>query len=262
MGNTVFGPAVVLHRRHLNENSDVLMLLSPKWGRVDAVCSGLNKADSALRGKVEPFTEFEGLFIKSRSSMLRLTQAKALRMRTKMYSDYDCICWGAYLAELFVKSIEGEELPASVSEYDYRRLYKIFNSAVDGLSDFPHKGAAVSIWVLLKVLKILGICPDLFACTVCGKEAEYFNFSVGGALCSGCGEENEGTFFVKSSVWNLIRSFDSCSLDAALLSKHTASDYAAAEHLLWRQLVSCWNISLKSRTLLKIGGRSLESFRN
>lgn len=263
MSETVFGSAIVLHRRRLDENSDVLLLLSPKWGRVNAVCSGLQKAGSALRGKVEPFTEFEGLFVKGAGSLWRLTQAKALRMRMGICSDYNCICWGSYLLELFSRAVEGEDLPSPASGLDYRLFYRILNEALDALTAFPHKGVAVSIWVLLRVLRILGIEPVLNECCRCqARETVGFSHEAGGTLCGRCFDAYADASRLKAEVPELLGSFSASSLKKALASKHTASVYASAEKLLWRQLAGYWNLHLKSRALLKIGERSIASFGN
>ncbi|MBQ7501715.1 DNA repair protein RecO [bacterium] len=263
MSETVFGSAIVLHRRRLDDNSDVLLLLSPKWGRVNAVCSGLQKSGSALRGKVEPFTEFEGLFVKGSGSMWRLTQAKALRMRLELCSDYNCICWGSYLLELFSRAVEGEDLPSPASGLDYRLFYRILNEALDALICFPQKGVAVSVWVLLKVLKILGIEPALTGCCRCEeKTAAGFSHEAGGTVCRSCFGSYEDSYPLTLPALELLRYFSVSPLKKALASKHTAAAYAAAERLLWRHLSEYWNLHLKSRALLKIGERSIASFGN
>lgn len=261
MSETVFGSAIVLHRRRLDDNSDVLLLLSPKWGRVNAVCSGLQKAGSALRGKVEPFTEFEGLFVKGAGSLWRLTQAKALRMRIEICRDYNCICWGSYLLELFSRAVEGEDLPCPASGVDYRLFYGILNEALDALITFPHKGVAVSIWVLLRVLALLGIGPVLTECCRCGaEETAGFSHEAGGTLCGRCFDCCEDALRLKPEVRELLRYFSAGSLKRALASKHTAAVYASAERLLWQHLAGYWNLHLKSRALLKIGEKSIASF--
>ncbi|MGM9999190.1 MAG: DNA repair protein RecO [Candidatus Bruticola sp.] len=256
--------SIVLHRRRLNENSELVMLLSVDKGRIDAVCSGLSKPRSSLRGQVEPFTELDGLFVKGRSSLARLTQAKTVKVRPVFYGDYECLCWGAFLLELFSAVAPGiQDGGYSAAPSECAGFFRILSDALDNLSCCPRKGAAVSIWVMERLLEIMGILPSLRECAVCGRPGplEAFNSLKGGMLCSECLGNRLDNLPVNHEIVSLLQKFAQNSLADSLLSRFLAKVYAQAEHILWRHLSTYCPLNLKSRHLLRIGEKSLESFR-
>ncbi len=264
MGELFSAKSIVLHRRHLNENSEVVLLLSSDRGRIDAVCSGLNRPHSSLRGQVEPFTELEGFFTKGRGGLARLTQAKALKVRPIFYADYECLCWGSYLLELFASVAPGLQTNGYGAEpAECGRFYAVLAEALDNLSAYPRKGAAVSVWVLYHLLRLLGSAPHLTRCALCGTECSLNSFSstAGGTLCSTCADWSLEAVEISPEVVSLWRHFVGPSLAESLLERYRPSVYAQAEYLLWDHFYLNWHINLKSRRLLQIGEKSLESFR-
>lgn len=265
MGELFSAKSIVLHRRHLNESSEVVLLLSSDKGRIDAVCSGINKPHSSLRGKVEPFTELEGFFVKGRGALARLTQAKTIKVRPAFYADYECLCWGSYLLELFASVAPGVQEGGYVAEpVECERFYTILAEALDNLSSCPRKGVAVSVWVLWHLLKLMGSAPDLDRCTLCGAKHDLICFSsaAGGALCGHCAVGRLEAAEIRTEVFSLWKQFISTSLAEALQQRYLPAVYAEAEYLLWNHFYQNWHITLKSRRLLQIGERSLESFRH
>lgn len=257
--------SIVLHRRHLNESSEVVLLLSADKGRIDAVCSGLNKPHSSLRGKVEPFTELEGFFVKGRGALARLTQAKTIKVRSAFYSNYECLCWGSYLLELFASAAPGLQEGGYIAEpFECKRFYNVLATALDCLSAYPRKGVAVSIWVLWNLLKLLGSNPELIKCVSCGAEdnLRWFNFAFGGTLCERCAANRLDNVKVSLEVKQLWRQFIGAPLQESLQCRYSASSYAQAEYLLWEHFSLNWHINLKSRRLLQIGEKNIESFRH
>lgn len=246
----------------MSENSEAVILLSETEGRIDAACSGLNRARSSLRGRVEPFCELEVLAVKSRGDLWRITQAKTLKYCGSFYENYDCMCWGEYLLELFMFSAPGmHESGYSAPPAECRAFYELLREALDGLERFPHKGAAVSVWVLLRILKLLGLEPCTGCCCLCGAPAVCgFSCTAGGAVCEACSSVYYDTEILPGEVWLLWQIFYDSGLDSALHTLHKARVYAKAELVLWRHLAGRMPIKLRSRSLLKIGGKNLESF--
>ncbi|MGM9992445.1 MAG: DNA repair protein RecO [Candidatus Bruticola sp.] len=257
--------SIVLHRRRLNENSELVILLSLDKGRIDAVCSGLSKPRSALRGQVEPFTELDGLFVKGRSSLARLTQAKTVKVRPVFYGDYECLCWGAFLLELFSAVAPGiQEGGYSASPSECASFFQILSEALDYLGCYPRKGPAVSIWVLERLLKIMGLLPHLTECAVCGKTKplKAFNSRKGGLICEDCLGNRLDNLLVEPETVLLLQKFCKNSLASSLLDRFLAKVYAQAEYVLWSHISIYCPLNLKSRRLLRIGDKSLESFRH
>ena len=110
----------------------------------------------------------------------------------------------------------------------------------------------------------MGSAPDLDRCTLCGAKHDLICFSsaAGGALCGHCAVGRLEAAEIRTEVFSLWKQFISTSLAEALQQRYLPAVYAEAEYLLWNHFYQNWHITLKSRRLLQIGERSLESFRH
>ena len=247
--------AIVLHRRSIGENSEAVLLLSPQRGRIDVACRGLNKPRSALRGKVEPFNELEGLVVKGRGNLWNLTQAKIIKIRPTFYASYECMCWGCFLLELASKIAPGVREDAYLgTPEECRAFYSILKESLDGIESQPRKGVAVSIWALGRFVPFLGIAPNLDNCCICQKRKPTgFSVALGGGVCNDCLGLHGDVIWVEDEIWQLWRNFRNSTLEEALAEKHFAKIYAKAEALAWEHIRVHRNLELKARRLLKIG---------
>ena len=260
MSETLRTEAIVLGRQPWDEKSELALLFCPQLGCIEALCGGLYKSASSLRGRVEPFNNLEIQLVRGRGRW-RLTQAQTLKIYPQFYSDYPCLCWGSFFLELWralMPAARGsaEEGPGG----EEASLYSLLGQALEALGAFPHKGVGVSIWMLWRLVGLLGIAPEISSCLRCHTDqVSYFSAPAGGTLCAQCQRGDEGWRLMPETrkLWSQYRK---TPWSVALKERFLPSTYAQGEAYLWRQLTYHWPLALKSRRFVKIGERSLESF--
>lgn len=241
---------IVLNKYHMSEKTEVVEILSTVSGHLQVAFSG--GRDHFL----QPFSEVRGLFREGRGKLLRLSQISIVR-QWHFEEDYSCFCWASYFLELFNKTAyQADRIE------EYRAFYNLLVETLDNLREYKNKGVAISIWVMGRILNLLGIEPELDRCGYCGKDnIKYFDGISACGVCENCRRYSEECRRVGERVFELIRTFKNLDLSEAMTRKYIAKVYAGAELLLWDHLQDYGHVHLKTRKFLKIGEINIESFR-
>lgn len=242
---------IVLNKYHMSEKTEVIELLSAESGHIQVAFNG---------GKdhfLQPFSEIKGLFSKGRRELLHLSQISIIR-QWHFEEDYDCFCWASYFLELFNKVACQADGPE-----EYEAFYQLLADTLDNLQIYNNKGVAISVWSLLRIIKLLGIEPELDRCGYCGKDdIKYFDGILACAVCESCRKYSQEYQRIINGVFELICTFKKLNLSEAMTRKYIAKVYAGAELLLIDHLQDYGHVNLKTRRFLKIGDKNIESFRN
>lgn len=239
---------LVLRRRPLGEADEIVSLLSPELGRFDAAVRGSRRPTSPLVGKVEPFTELQGLFARGRS-LDHLTQASVHRSRPGLHRDLERLLHGSYLLDLVGGILPfGEPAP---------ELFELLSRALDELEA---GGAAAPLcrWVELRLADLLGYAPELEGCALCGApEPGWFSASSGGAVCRACRTEGlEATLALSAPARAALRHLRGCRLESALRLRLEPGPAREVERVLLEHLQHHWPRVLRSREVMRSLGAS------
>lgn len=168
---------LVLRRRPLGENDEIVSFLSPRLGFFEAAVSGSRRLSSPLIGKIEPFTELDCLFAEGRS-LPHLTQGALVNAHSGLLTDYAKVCGAAYLCSLASRiSCEGSSSGA---------LYSLITEAL-AIIENSRNIQGVLFWCEMRALVISGSYPELEVCVSCrSKEISAYSPAAGGCLCSRC----------------------------------------------------------------------------
>lgn len=235
--------ALVLRRRPLGEADEIVALLSPELGRFDAAVRGSRRPRSPLVGRIEPFTELQGLFAEGRS-LDHLTQASVLRMRPGLHGDLDRLLYGSYLLDLVGGILPFRE-PAP-------ELFDLLSRALDQL-EAGGSPAPLCRWVEIRLADLLGYAPELDRCAHCGHpEPAWFSASGGGALCRGCRDaETSAVLALSPPARAALRHLRGCRLDSAVRLRLEVGPAREVERALQAHLQHHWPQTVKSREVLR-----------
>jgi DNA repair protein RecO (recombination protein O) len=165
----------VLRRRPLRESEEILSLLTPQRGRLDCVVRTTRKA-LAL---VEPFTHLRGQFAQGKE-LAYLNEVALLHPHVGLRDRLVTLEVGGHWLQVLYRSVTHEQ--------DARLLFVLLARALSELevSDNPE---VLDLWMSLRVLKLLGLSPELHQCCLCGSKGHLGVFSAcdGGLLCCRCG---------------------------------------------------------------------------
>lgn len=154
--------------------------MTEELGKIDAIAKGARKGGSRFAGISEPLS-CSVLFLSATKKVRFVAQAQPLGSFVRIRDDYDRLCYGLALAELYGTVIPYEE-PSS----------EPFRSLLDSLRylETHDKPVVAYIWSQLLLLNLSGFLPQWDVCCGCGcsvKEANpWLSPQAGGYLCASC----------------------------------------------------------------------------
>lgn len=144
--------AIVLSRVDYGERDRILTMITASHGKLSALAKGVRAGKSKLAGGVELFAENELILIKGRSNLYTLTSSRMKQSWRGVASNVAASAY-AYESLVNVNKLTQEE---AGSEY-YVYLKELMLALNNDDADINQIG----IWFTLKLLKCLGVMPNL-----------------------------------------------------------------------------------------------------
>jgi len=202
---------IVLRQVKASYGRRMILLFSKKYGKISAGTSigekGRSKSSLALR----PFTWGKYELFKNRDSY-NINSAEVIKSYYGIGENVDKYLNGAYVLE-FTEKVLAEEMPAPA----------VFNLMTDFFEMLEVREKGIGTLVLayqVKLLKALGVMPELERCAICGekKPAAAFCIEEGGIVCEDCigniqnSERHALIYEVKFGIVNILRYFTANSI--------------------------------------------------
>lgn len=185
----------MLRRTPLGERDDLLLLLGQASGRFSAVSKG--SRGGRRSGAVEPPVELQASFIEGRT-LDTLQQPSLVQAFTGLRGDLNRLLTAGFLSRLFLAALP-----------EKARVEGVYELLVDAFTRLSQAEAVVpvALWAQGRLLRELGLAPELGECVGCGSPSVAgFSAVDGGLLCSAC-YAGQG-FAVSSEVVTALRFFE------------------------------------------------------
>jgi len=169
-------PALILKRRDMGEADRLLTLLTPYYGKIDAIAKGARKPSSRKTGHVELFTKAELIIARGREFGI-ITQAEVAEPYLPIRDELQRGAYANYVVELLDRFVFAGD--------DTRDLFTLLDNTlmricVDG--DIRR----VVRYYELNLLEHIGYRPELSECVITRDillpEDQYFSFADGGVV--------------------------------------------------------------------------------
>lgn len=169
---------VVLRSYPFGEADRVVVLLSPRRGKLRTVARGVRRVRSRMRGRLEPFCRVELVLYRGRELDL-ITSVTVREFHPELRADLDRLLG----ASMMVNAVDAVAQP----EQSSRSLYELLTAGLRVLTtaeDIP--GLTTSF--LLQLAEVLGVAPAFDRCASCGGRHDLarFSFEGGGVVCRRC----------------------------------------------------------------------------
>ncbi|MTV50154.1 DNA repair protein RecO [Heliobacillus mobilis] len=196
--------ALILRCRNYGEADRLLTLLTPERGKVSAIAKGVRKPKSRLRAGTQPLTHCHLVLYEGRN-LHTITQAEALESFAGLQGDIDRFAHASLMAELvdkFSPEQGGSDLYPLLLTFWH--LLTVFSPPI------------VTRLFELRLLALLGYCPELYHCIDCGEpldeessfaEGKPVNYSpsLGGIIGHCCRHRHPDALSVATSTIALLR---------------------------------------------------------
>lgn len=173
---------IVLRQTKTQEARTILHVFTEKYGKISVGTNLTNKGKNKSSLALKPFAYGMYHIFKGRN-YYNLDRAETIRSFYGIGEDIEKYIEASYILELTEKVIP-EEIPQP----------GIFNLLMDFIKELEKRKShhiTLKLAYEIKLLRLLGIFPELRYCAVCGSEESLNFFSVenGGIVCSNCGEK-------------------------------------------------------------------------
>ncbi|MEI8138506.1 MAG: DNA repair protein RecO [bacterium] len=241
---------IVLRLDPYSKTSQVITWLTPDHGRTVTLAKGAKRIKSNLVGQYDCFYTCELLFYQSRHSSLHiLKECSPLATRQSFRTDWRAAFTASYLCDLLSRlTPPGAACPT------------LFDWAEQTLDFLATQGTSETVlnWSELKLLKHLGVAPQLSKCLNCGTQSfpldrpVTFSISRGGLLCNDClkGYDDSITLPLTHDVLGMLRGWE--STDTPAMAKRTLSTPRQSEsaNRLLDSFIHCHLQSIFSRDII------------
>lgn len=227
--------ALVLRIAPFSRTSHVVTWLTSEYGKLATVIKGARRPRSMFLGQYDLFYTCELLFYaRDRNGLHIARECTPLNARRALRRNWRaCLC-ASYICDLMSRiSMEGGH---------QRELFEVASSAMDYLCA---NGASLQFlfWFELRLVKIMGLAPQLMKCPVCGRAlrdvcgTSLFSSSRGGILCPNCarsaGSGFDSAISVSPDILAILRSWQNAgSSRAAQNTKCTSNQLLVFQKLL------------------------------
>jgi DNA repair protein RecO (recombination protein O) len=157
-------------------------LLSPELGLIDAVAYGVRKSGAKLSAVTQPFvTGRFFLYVHHGKGQYKIEDIKAAALHETLNRNLKTLYAASFFAEVILCSYAGGD--------EHKAMYDLITELLDileadGMLDF------VVIQGCWRLIRLLGIAPDLQHCALCGRELEAeaaaLHSSDTGLVCGSC----------------------------------------------------------------------------
>lgn len=181
---------VVLRKYPYLDHHKVATIFTQRYGKVKALCKGINKVKSKFAPHLELGTVSDFMIYKGKSDLLTLTYVKSVKIHKNIRSDLKKTSSLYYLLEL-VDNL-------TVVDHQDPAIFSLLDEALAFLNESKNNRKEL-LGVLtfnLKFLKQIGYLPRFYHCLSCDEEIKeedhYFSYQGGGLICKNCPDTDVG----------------------------------------------------------------------
>src|SRR5881296_2589130 len=156
--------SIILETDPLGEADRIVAFFSRDHGKVRGVANGARRMKNRFGASLEPLAHSRIMFSqKENRDLVRIQSADLLDSSMKLFEDYDRAVCAGHLVELIDRFLPEHEPQDAVF-----RLVRMNVRALEQGCPIEFAGCYFEVWML----RLSGVFPDLFLCSVCGRSIE------------------------------------------------------------------------------------------
>lgn len=196
-------PALVLKRRNFGEADRQLTLLTPRYGKFDAIAKGVRKPSSKKTGHVELFMKTDTLIAKGRSLDL-VTQAELINAYLPIRENLERGAYASYAAELL------DRFTFDSDDTNTSSLFALLDATFERLCTDKDVRRVIRYYEL-RLLDEVGFRPQLQNCVITQADLEpvdqFFSYDDGGVVSVDGALHTAGLLHLSVDTLKVLRHF-------------------------------------------------------
>jgi DNA repair protein RecO (recombination protein O) len=191
--------SIILKTYPLGEADRIVAFFSRDFGKLRGVANGARKMKNRFGASLEPLAHSRiQFFEKENRDLVRIQSADLLDSPMKLFEDYDRAVCAGHLVELIDRFLPEHEPQDAVF-----RLGRMTVRALEQGCPIEFAACYFEVWML----RLAGVFPDLFACSVCARHLQsgderFLSAGLQTVICRDCDHRN--TTGILSEVVELV----------------------------------------------------------
>lgn len=199
---------IILRKYELRETSYILVVYTPRHGKLRGVLKGVRKPYPQFGANFELFSRCELVFYKRKRSLLDLfTHCECRDYYLDARKDIERLTYANYIIEL-VDKVTTDDDPDE-------RLYDLLKGTMELMATGASAKRIARIFEI-KLLGAVGLAPGLEGCSSCGAETgsrTLFDVPTGGLVCGKCASTSAGALELSRGTLNFLKKVTSLPLE-------------------------------------------------
>jgi len=199
--------AVVLSRRPFRDTSLIATLLTREFGKLSVVAKGARAPKGRMAAAIQPMNMVTAVIYRKEHRDLQLLTQCDVRVPLKhLQTDLAKMEAGLAVVELTSAATHGPE--------EHRRLYELVARTLEVINSAAHRPRNALYAFELRLLDLLGVCPDFGRCPRCGATGDPVTDSPAplldtgrGVLCARCSRGAVGIAEMTVQVLKVLQYF-------------------------------------------------------
>lgn len=189
---------IVLLESNMGDFDKMVSILTPDMGKIGCAARGARRPKSLLLAGTQ-FLSFSDLVIFKGASSYNINSCEAIEVFYNIRTDLDKLNYAAFMARL-VSDVTYE------NQYTYNILQLLLNTLYLLSETDTDKDFILSVFEL-RLMAILGFCPRLDKCSLCGSKDNigYFSIANNGYLCNNCGFLDKSAIKICKDTFNALK---------------------------------------------------------
>ncbi len=188
---------IIIAENNMGDYDKMLTMLTPNLGKIGCTAKGARRPKSLLMAGTQFLCFGEYLLYKS-GDIYSINSCETIEMFYNLRTDLDKLSYASHITKI-INDVTTE------NQNTYNTL-KLFLNTLFAISETDKNLDFVTSVFKMRLMKILGFCPNVNECTNCKTKENltHFSFKDNGFKCSTCAKQDKGALEISDATKNAI----------------------------------------------------------
>ena len=189
---------IIILESNMGDYDKMVTVLTPDIGRIGCAAKGARKLKSSLMSGTQ-FLSFSDFVIYNSPTSYNINSCETIELFYNIRKDINKLNYASFISRIIYDVTDENQYTYNILQLFLNTLYMI--SETDKSLDF-----ILSVFEL-RLMKYLGMSPQLGKCTSCGNSdnISYFSIKNSGYECINCGKIDKSAIQINSDTFNAIK---------------------------------------------------------
>lgn len=188
---------IIIAENNMGDYDKMLTMLTPNLGKIGCTAKGARRPKSLLMAGTQFLCFGEYLLYKS-GDIYSINSCETIEMFYNLRTDLDKLTYASHITKI-INDVTTE------NQNTYNTL-KLFLNTLFAISETDKDLDFITSVFKMRLMKIIGFCPNVNECVTCKEKEEltHFSFKDNGFKCKACSKQDKGALSISEATKNAI----------------------------------------------------------